>query len=148
MHGSVTEHAPHRAASAVAGGARGGRRFTADDVVLALGNPKPAVVRRGEETCSDHPAYVADPWATDLKFKRGQTVLLIGTGLTAADIINVASSDPQRLPNLHALSRHGLVPPRQTPFRPDAFKGDGNALLLAASTSLRGLDQLGALARE
>lgn len=39
----------------------------------------------------------------------------------------------------HALSRRGLVPPRQTPFRPDPFKGDGNALLLAASSSLRGL---------
>jgi uncharacterized NAD(P)/FAD-binding protein YdhS len=115
-----------------------GRRFTADDVVLALGNPKPASLAPAKPVL-DHPAYVADPWAVDLKFNRGMDVLLIGTGLTAADIINVASADPQRLPNLHALSRHGLVPPRQTPFRPDAFKGDGNALLLAASTSLRRL---------
>lgn len=116
----------------------GGRRFTADDVVLALGNPKPASLAAAKAVLG-HPSYVADPWAVDLKFAREQTVLLIGTGLTAADIINVASSDPQRLPDLHALSRHGLVPPRQTPFRPDAFKGDGNGLLLAASTSLRGL---------
>lgn len=115
-----------------------GRRFTADDVVLALGNPKPASLAAAKAVLG-HPSYVADPWAVDLKFAREQTVLLIGTGLTAADIINVASSDPQRLPDLHALSRHGLVPPRQTPFRPDAFKGDGNGLLLAASTSLRGL---------
>lgn len=115
-----------------------GRRFTADDVVLALGNPKPASLAAAKPIL-DHPAYVADPWASDLKFHRDQTVLLIGTGLTAADIINVASSDPQRVPTMHALSRHGLVPPRQTPFRPDAFKGDGNALLLAASTSLRRL---------
>jgi uncharacterized NAD(P)/FAD-binding protein YdhS len=115
-----------------------GRRFTADDVVLALGNPKPASLAAAREVLT-HPAYVADPWAADLKFDRSQTVLLIGTGLTTADIINVASADPQRLPTLHALSRHGLVPPRQTPFRPDAFKGDGNALLLAASTSLRRL---------
>jgi uncharacterized NAD(P)/FAD-binding protein YdhS len=115
-----------------------GRRFTADDVVLALGNPKPASLVMAKNVL-DHPAYVADPWAVDLKFNREQAVLLIGTGLTAADIINVASSDPQRLPTLHALSRHGLIPPRQTPFRPDAFKGDGNALLLAASTSLRRL---------
>jgi uncharacterized NAD(P)/FAD-binding protein YdhS len=115
-----------------------GRRFTADDVVLALGNPKPASLPAARDVL-DHPAYVADPWAVDLKFQRGQDVLLIGTGLTAADIVNVASADSQRLPTLHALSRHGLVPPRQTPFRPDAFKGDGNALLLAASTSLRRL---------
>jgi uncharacterized NAD(P)/FAD-binding protein YdhS len=115
-----------------------GRRFTADDVVLALGNPKPASLAVASGVL-DHPAYVADPWVGDLKFQREQTVLLIGTGLTAADIINVASSDSQRLPTLHALSRHGLVPPRQTPFRPDAFKGDGSALLLAAATSLRRL---------
>lgn len=115
-----------------------GRRFTADDVVLAPGNPKPASLATAKGVLQ-HPAYVADPWATDLKFTSDQTVLLIGTGLTAADIINVASSDPKRLPTLHALSRHGLIPPRQTAFRPDAFKGDGNALLLAASTSLRGL---------
>lgn len=115
-----------------------GRRFTADDVVLALGNPKPASLSAARDVLT-HPAYTADPWSVDLKFNRSQTVLLIGTGLTTADIINVAASDPQRIPTLHALSRHGLVPPRQTPFRPDAFKGDGNALLLAASTSLRRL---------
>nr|WP_298717460.1 FAD/NAD(P)-binding protein [uncultured Steroidobacter sp.] len=115
-----------------------GRRFTADDVVLALGNPRPASLSVARDVLT-HPAYVADPWTVDLKFNRSQTVLLIGTGLTTADIINVAASDPQRTPTLHALSRHGLVPPRQTPFRPDAFKGDGNALLLAASTSLRRL---------
>lgn len=115
-----------------------GRRFTADDVVLALGNPKPASLAVARDVLT-HPAYIADPWTVDLKFSRAQTVLLIGTGLTTADIINVAASDPQRTPTLHALSRHGLVPPRQTPFRPDAFKGDGSALLLAASTSLRRL---------
>ncbi|MBL8272119.1 FAD/NAD(P)-binding protein [Steroidobacter sp.] len=115
-----------------------GRRFTADDVVLALGNPKPASLPAAKSVL-DHPAYVGDPWAIDLKFNRNQTVLLIGTSLTSADVVNVAASDLQRAPNIHALSRHGLVPPRQTPFRPDAFKGDGNALLLAASASLRRL---------
>ena len=65
-------------------------------------------------------------------------MLLIGTGLTAADVINAASADPQRTPTLHALSRHGLVPPRQTAFRPDAFKGDGNALVLGRSLRCEG----------
>jgi uncharacterized NAD(P)/FAD-binding protein YdhS len=115
-----------------------GRRFTADDVVLALGNPKPATLP-AVAPVADHPAYINDPWSAEPTFERGQQVLLIGTGLTAADVINHASADSQRTPALHALSRHGGVPPRQTPFRPDAFKGDGNALLLAASTSLRGL---------
>jgi uncharacterized NAD(P)/FAD-binding protein YdhS len=66
-------------------------------------------------------------------------VLLIGTGLSMADVVNAASADVRRMPTLHAISRHGLVPPRQTAFRPDAFHGDGNALLLAAATSLRSL---------
>jgi uncharacterized NAD(P)/FAD-binding protein YdhS len=127
---------------------RDGRTLTADDVVLALGNPKPASLAVAAPV-ADHPAYVADPWSGELQFSRGQNVLLIGTGLTAADVINAASADPQRTPTLHALSRHGLVAPRQTAFRPDAFKGDGNALLLAASTSLRGLTKsVRLLARE
>ena len=127
---------------------RDGRKLTADDVVLALGNPKPASLAVAASVV-DHPAYVADPWSRELQFTRAQKVLLIGTGLTAADVINAASADPQRTPTLHALSRHGLVPPRQTAFRPDAFKGDGNALVLAAWTSLRGLTKsVRLLARE
>ena len=115
-----------------------GRRLTADDVVLALGNPKPATLSQAQ-TIVAHPAYVADPTAANLTFTRQQKILVIGTGLTMADVVNAASADLQQTPAIHALSRHGLVPPRQTPFRPDAFRGDGNALLLAAATSLRGL---------
>jgi uncharacterized NAD(P)/FAD-binding protein YdhS len=115
-----------------------GRRLTADDVVLALGNPQPASLPAAQ-AIADHPGYVANPWAQELRFARHETVLLIGTGLTTADLINAASADPATTPRLHALSRHGLVPPRQTPFRPEAFRGDGNALLLAASRSLGGL---------
>lgn len=115
-----------------------GRRLTADDVVLALGNPRPGTIPAAVAIAA-HPAYVADPWACDLQFSRQHTLLAIGTGLTTADIVNAAAADPARTPTIHALSRHGLVPPRQTPFRPEAFKGDGNALLLAASRSLRGL---------
>jgi uncharacterized NAD(P)/FAD-binding protein YdhS len=117
-----------------------GRSLTADDVVLAPGNPAPASLA-GAQPVLDHPAYVGDPWSAELQFSPQQHVLLIGSGLTAADVINQASTDPQRTPTMHALSRHGLVPPRQTAFRPDAFKGDGSALLLAASTSLRGLTE-------
>lgn len=115
-----------------------GRKLTADDVVLALGNPSPAVIS-ATASLREHPGYIADPWAQEPRFTRHQTILLIGTGLTAADVINLASADRQRTPEIHALSRHGWVPPRQTPFKPEAFKGDGNALLLAASRSLRGL---------
>ena len=67
---------------------RDGRKLTADDVVLALGNPKPASLAVAEPV-ADHPAYVVDPWSSELQFTRAQNVLLIGTGLTAADVINL-----------------------------------------------------------
>jgi uncharacterized NAD(P)/FAD-binding protein YdhS len=129
-----------------------GRRVIADDVVLALGNPPPASLAAAKEI-ADHPAYVADPYAGpyagDARFSRRDRVLLIGTSLTAADIVNAVASDWTNAPTLHLLSRHGLIPPRQTAFRPDAFKGDGHALLLAAATSLRGLtSSVRLLARE
>jgi uncharacterized NAD(P)/FAD-binding protein YdhS len=115
-----------------------GTHLIADDVVLALGNPAPSSIGAASESL-DHPAYVSDPWSDDVQLDRSHRVLLIGTGLTAADVINRASHEPPSTPTVHAISRHGLVPPRQTAFRPDAFKGDGEALLLAASRSLREL---------
>jgi uncharacterized NAD(P)/FAD-binding protein YdhS len=118
-----------------------GRRVVADDVILAVGNPPPRTLPVFD-TVRQHPAYVGDPWSADLSFSRDQTVLLVGTGLTMADVVNVASVHADLTPQIHALSRHGLVPPRQTPFRPEAFKGDGHAVLLAASTSLRRLTQV------
>jgi uncharacterized NAD(P)/FAD-binding protein YdhS len=114
------------------------RSLTADDVVLATGNPAPATLPAATELLG-HPSYIADPWSSELQFSAHHSVLLIGTGLTMADVVNAASVDPRRTPTLHAISRHGLVPPRQTAFRPDAYRGEGNALLLAAATSLRGL---------
>jgi uncharacterized NAD(P)/FAD-binding protein YdhS len=118
-----------------------GRKFVADDVVLAVGNPAPRTLRAFADV-EQHPGYVANPWSTDLSFNGNQTVLLIGTGLTMADVVNLASVHPDLTPRLHALSRHGLVPPRQTAFRPDAFKGDGHAVLLAASASLQRLTEV------
>lgn len=115
-----------------------GRTFTADDVVLALGNPPPAHLPAATDVL-EHPAYFNDPWSAECTFDRGQKVLLIGTGLTSADVINRASTEPLFTPTIVAISRHGLVPPQQTGFRPDAFRGDGDALLLAASRSLRSL---------
>lgn len=115
-----------------------GRRLTADQVVLAPGNPPPASPRVAAAV-DQHPAYIANPWIESLDFQRTDRVLIIGTGLTMADVVNRASTDLLHTPTLHALSRHGLVPPQQTAFRPDAFKGDGAALLMAASTSLRGV---------
>jgi uncharacterized NAD(P)/FAD-binding protein YdhS len=107
-------------------------------VVLATGNPPPAALPAAAEL-ANHPRYSTAPSSALAKLAPAQRVLLIGTGLSMADVVNAASADLRRMPTVHAISRHGLVPPRQTAFRPDAFHGDGNALLLAAATSLRSL---------
>ena len=113
-------------------------RYIADDVVLALGNPPPAKLI-ASEPIADHPGFIPNPWIAPGAFKIEDTVLIVGTSLTMADVALAASSEPANIPHLHALSRRGLIPPRQTAFRPDAFKGDGNAVLLASSSSLRRL---------
>lgn len=125
-----------------------GRRLAADDVVLAAGNPAPAQFPAASAV-RDHPAYIADAWAQELDFHGVRTALTIGTGLTMADVFNIAGSAPGPVPTLHALSRHGLLAPQQTAFRPDAFVGDGNAFVLAWANSLRGLTRsVRALAEE
>ncbi|HEY8540438.1 MAG TPA: FAD/NAD(P)-binding protein [Steroidobacteraceae bacterium] len=126
----------------------GGSCIASDEVVLALGNPPPAPLAAACDV-AEHPGYVADPHRVDISFSPHENVLLIGTGLTAADIVTVAAASPAGAPNICMLSRHGLIPPRQTAFRPDAFKGDGHALLFAAATSLRRLTRsVRLLARE
>ena len=113
-----------------------GRLLIADDVVLACGNPPPANIK-GVEAVADHPQYVRDAYGAGAELPHHGRVLLIGTGLTMADTLLAASVTSGI--EFHALSRHGLIPPVQTAFRPDAFKGDGNAMLLSTASSLRSL---------
>lgn len=89
-----------------------GRTLTAADVVLALGNPAPADLPGTEAL----PRYVSDPWAQPLKFAPGETVLLIGTGLTMVDVATAAAASSKEQAVIHAISRHGLIPPSQTQF--------------------------------
>jgi uncharacterized NAD(P)/FAD-binding protein YdhS len=114
-----------------------GSSFVADDVVLALGNPPPGRVP-GTEPLLGLPQYVADPWSSAPQFRPGETVLIIGTGLTMADTVLAGSETAQDV-TFHAMSRRGLVPPSQTAFRHAGCDDDGAALLLAASKSARRL---------
>lgn len=116
-----------------------GVTLVADDVVLACGNPPPADLKATLPVVN-HPRYVRDACSqTGISSYTGTTVL-IGTGLTMADI--VLAADDRTRTVFHAISRHGLVPPVQTAFRPDGFKGDGNGLLLSTASSLRSLVRL------
>ena len=113
--------------------------FIADDVVLALGNPPPANLP-GTSAIKDSPRYIAEPWHAPSTFKPGESVLVIGTGLTMADTVIAGNDAAGGQATFHAISRHGLVPPIQTAFRHAAgCDGNDGPLLRAAAVSARRL---------
>jgi len=91
-----------------------GARLQADQVVLALGNYSPAnpAAVGGEFYETDR--YIRDPWvrgSLDV-IRSGESVLLLGSGLTMMDIALDLAGRGARLP-LFAVSRHGLLPRAQ-----------------------------------
>jgi uncharacterized NAD(P)/FAD-binding protein YdhS len=115
------------------------RRIVADSVVLALGNPPPARLP-GSDTLKSDARWVPDPWAEQPHIRAGERVLLIGTGLTMADMVLAGNDSARGSAVFHALSRHGLVPPAQRTLRSTIEAGDGDRrLLAAASVSVRQL---------
>ncbi len=87
-----------------------GRRIAADAAVLALGNLRPAPVR-GVDPARLGPLYVEDPWYGAFAEGLGEsdTVLLVGTGLTAIDTALTLDALGFRGAIL-AVSRRGLAP--------------------------------------
>jgi uncharacterized NAD(P)/FAD-binding protein YdhS len=112
-----------------------GGSIPADRIILALGNPPSALLPWAEEV-RNHPAYVHDPWKLPQTLGAAHSVLIVGNGLTMADVASSLSRDPDRTPRIATVSRHGLTPETQTTFRPSAVQGDG-ASLLACATSIR-----------
>ena len=85
------------------------RRF--ERVVLALGNYSPSNPPAEGAAFYDSPRYVRDPWirgSLDV-IRPGESVLMLGTGLTALDIAHDLAGRKVALP-LRAISRHGLLP--------------------------------------
>jgi uncharacterized NAD(P)/FAD-binding protein YdhS len=111
----------------------GGGYIEGDCVVLAPGNPAPAQLP-GQDTLRAA-RYVNDPWASPLRFRANESLLLVGTGLTMADMA-VAATRAAGGVQLHALSRHGLLPAAQTHASRAHEAPDYPALLRAASASL------------
>lgn len=87
-----------------------GSSVVADVVILSLGNLAPEVPRIIASAALGE-AYVADPWASDIAagLSSGDTVLLIGTGLTAIDAALMLDAADFR-GTVVAISRRGLVP--------------------------------------
>ncbi len=87
-----------------------GRRFTADEVVLAIGNYPPSDPPGIALPVVQSLRYARDPWADDaLEADRDRPVLLVGTGLTACDIA-LALRDADQRGRIVMLSRRGLLP--------------------------------------
>jgi uncharacterized NAD(P)/FAD-binding protein YdhS len=116
-----------------------GRKLSADIVVLACGNPPPALVKAGEGVW-DSRRYVEDPWQAAECAREGETILVVGTGLTAADAIVAANHAARGKATFHAISRHGLLSPPQARVEAGHFGYfDSSSLSRAAAVSLRSL---------
>jgi uncharacterized NAD(P)/FAD-binding protein YdhS len=115
-----------------------GRSLLADEVVLALGNP-PSEALPGAQQLLGSSSYVADPWTDPAQFRSAERVLVVGTGLTMADVVTAGVGAAHRDVHVYAISRHGLVPPSQTALGHEQVQVDIRRLLEAASFSTRAL---------
>jgi uncharacterized NAD(P)/FAD-binding protein YdhS len=110
----------------------------ADRVVLALGNP-PAPLLPWAEEVQDAQGYLHDPWELPRGLTAEHAVLVLGNGLTMADVVLALTHERDPAPLVHTLSRRGLVPEPQTSHRaePSAARlRDDGASLMNASQSL------------
>jgi uncharacterized NAD(P)/FAD-binding protein YdhS/flavin reductase (DIM6/NTAB) family NADH-FMN oxidoreductase RutF len=89
---------------------RSGREVAADRVVIASGNAAPAAPDGLDPELLASDRYVADPWSHPTAVDDSvRSIALLGTGLTMVDsALTLATSTAQ--PELHAISRHGLLP--------------------------------------
>jgi len=112
----------------------GGESIDADHVVLAMGNLPPSQIPWLPQDVADGIRYVADPWRPGaLESLRG-SLLLIGTGLTAIDVV-LALDDRGWMTPIHALSRHGLLPRAHRVDTPTVR----SATVIPSERSVRGL---------
>jgi uncharacterized NAD(P)/FAD-binding protein YdhS len=95
-----------------------GSKRRVDRVVLALGNYSPANPPAEGADFYSSERYVRDPWirgSLDV-IQPGESVLMLGTGLTALDIALDLAGRGVKLP-LRAVSRHGQLPHPHTPAK-------------------------------
>ena len=95
-----------------------GSRQHFQKVILALGNYSPANPAADGAAFYGTDRYVRDPWirgSLDV-IRPGESVLMLGTGLTALDVALDLAGRGVALP-LRAVSRHGLIPHSHAPAR-------------------------------
>jgi uncharacterized NAD(P)/FAD-binding protein YdhS len=96
---------------------RGDAPAAFDRVVLCIGNLPPTLPCDAVGQL-DHPRYIADPWHEPelAEIPVEAPVAIIGTGLTAVDVVLSLLDQGHRGP-ITALSRRGLIPQRHTEIR-------------------------------
>jgi uncharacterized NAD(P)/FAD-binding protein YdhS len=98
----------------------GGDAWIADYVVLAVGDPPPPIASWAHGV-HDHPAYHVDPWRHPRTLDSTKVVVIVGSGLTMADVALSLSDSVEGAPRMVSISRHGLLPLPQTVFRSSAL---------------------------
>ncbi len=121
--------------------------ITADRVILALGNP-PSPPHAWAEAVGGHSAYRQDPWNLPKTLGSEHAVLIIGNGLTMVDVVSALTQGTKGSPQLYTISRHGLIPQRQTSFRATNVQGDRKAFLACGDSTRRLLAMARELARK
>lgn len=120
-----------------------GRKLEADAVVLAFGHYPPKDPPIADPSFYGSSRYVRDPWARNAlqAVGPGQPVLLLGTGLTAADVAsNLLKAGPAR--PLFAVSRRGLLPQPHRASLPGIPRGNLPVFSEEDTASVRALLRL------
>lgn len=116
----------------------GTSRIEADRVALCIGAP-PAASICPIEPAAREGGYVGFAYEPHFEFTAARDILLLGTGLTMADMAVAADTQNSSIV-VHALSRHGLLPKTQSvgpPAAANMFDID-----TSADTSLRAIFKL------
>lgn len=114
------------------------RKLPADLVVLTCGHAAPVFPCEVDAALRTHPRLIADPWKAGAlhAIAADDNVLLVGTGLTMADVLaSLVAVGHRGL--ITAISRRGLLPQPHGEFANLDFLGDR-----AAPTTARGLLRL------
>ncbi|MTD25975.1 FAD/NAD(P)-binding protein [Erwinia sorbitola] len=88
-----------------------GKKLAADEVVLAISHPPPALPRTVALALEGHPGLIADPWRQDALagIASDERVAIMGSGLSMSDVVATLQRHGHRGPVL-AFSRRGLLP--------------------------------------
>jgi uncharacterized NAD(P)/FAD-binding protein YdhS len=119
-----------------------GDQTVADLVVLSPGHPPPPQPRWASVEAAAAPRFVADPWrpAALAKIRPSDEVLIIGTGLTMADVV-ASLRHRGHVGPITAVSRRGLTPRSRTTLPVEAFGTFNQPPTQSAATLLHRIRQ-------